>query len=196
LVTSLVLTLLRDEGHFHLETDASRVATGAALSQQQEDSMYHPVGYASKSLTSMERNYTMYDKELLTIMRALEDWRNLLLGAREPFDIFTNHCNLVYFQDLQKLTSRQANWSMKLQDYDFHINHMDSTSNGRADALSRPDIDEGSDMKKEVTTLPERLFICALSATDQEETGCPDDKQIAKLIRVQHDLLTAGHLGV
>jgi hypothetical protein len=108
-VMSPILVLPRDQGHFQLETDVSGVATGAVLLQQQEDSSYHPVGYTLKTLTAVEQNYMTYNKDLLTIMRALEDWRNLLLGAHEPFDIYTDHCNLVYFQDPQKLMSRQAN---------------------------------------------------------------------------------------
>jgi hypothetical protein len=51
------------------------------------------VGYALKSLNKAEWNYTTYDKELLAIMRAFEDWWNLLLGTQEPFDIYTNLVN-------------------------------------------------------------------------------------------------------
>jgi hypothetical protein len=40
----------------------------------------------------------MYDKELLGIMKGLEEWRNLLIGAREPFEILMDHCNLTYFR--------------------------------------------------------------------------------------------------
>jgi hypothetical protein len=81
LVSSLVLALLKDQGHFHLETDALGMVTGVVLSQQQEGGTYHLVGYAFKTLTEVERNHITYDKELLAIMRALEDWQNLLLGA-------------------------------------------------------------------------------------------------------------------
>jgi hypothetical protein len=48
LVSQLVLTLLRDQGKFRLKTDALNIVTGAVLSQ--DDGMYHPVGYASKTL--------------------------------------------------------------------------------------------------------------------------------------------------
>jgi hypothetical protein len=44
-----VLALLGDQGTFRLETDASNMAMGAVLYQQQEDQSWKPVGYHSKS---------------------------------------------------------------------------------------------------------------------------------------------------
>jgi hypothetical protein len=105
LVMAPVLALPADKGKFRLETDASDVATGAVLYQAQRDGTFRPVGYYSKSYGDTEKNYTTYDKEMLAIMRALDEWRSLLIGAREPFEIHTDHQNLTYFRDPQKLTS-------------------------------------------------------------------------------------------
>jgi hypothetical protein len=113
LPTSLVLALPRDQGKFCLKIDASDVATGAVLSQEQEDGTYCPLGYSSKSFSKVEQHYTTYDKELLRIMRALEEWQNLLVGAQEPFDILMDHQNLIYFKDSQKLMLWQVNWTTK-----------------------------------------------------------------------------------
>jgi hypothetical protein len=55
-VTSPVLALLKDKGHFQLEMDAPGVVTGAVLSQEQEDGTYHHIGYASRALNGVERN--------------------------------------------------------------------------------------------------------------------------------------------
>jgi hypothetical protein len=52
---SLVLVLPCDVGRFRLETDASDVATGAVLSQEQPDGTYRPLGYPSKSLSEAEQ---------------------------------------------------------------------------------------------------------------------------------------------
>src|SRR6266436_1266862 len=60
---------------FCLECDASNFATGAILSQQQEDGLFHPIGFMSKSFSDMEWNYQIHDKEMLAIMCALEEWR-------------------------------------------------------------------------------------------------------------------------
>src|SRR5258707_7047094 len=55
---------------FCLECDASNFAMGAILSQQQEDGLFHLIGFMSKSF-NMEWNYQIHDKEMLAIMHAL-----------------------------------------------------------------------------------------------------------------------------
>src|SRR5258705_11396453 len=75
------LTFPSRSGLFHLECDASNFATGAILSQQQEDGLFHPIGFMSKSFSNMEWNYQIHDKEMLVIMCALEEWRHFLEGS-------------------------------------------------------------------------------------------------------------------
>ena len=54
---SAPILILPDQGaHFHLETDASRYAAAAILSQLCDDEKWHPVGFMSKSLSLVERN--------------------------------------------------------------------------------------------------------------------------------------------
>ena len=55
-----------------LETDASGYAIGGVLSQQQEDSSWRPIAYLSKAMNETERNYKIYDWELLAIMEGLK----------------------------------------------------------------------------------------------------------------------------
>src|SRR5258707_8868847 len=52
-------------GPFCPECNASNFATGAVLSQQQEDGLFHPIGFMSKSFSNMERNYQIHNKEML-----------------------------------------------------------------------------------------------------------------------------------
>ncbi|ESK81919.1 reverse transcriptase [Moniliophthora roreri MCA 2997] len=56
-----------------LEVDASGYATGGVILQQLEDRLWHPVAYRSESMAPAERNYEIYEREMLTIIRALED---------------------------------------------------------------------------------------------------------------------------
>ena len=60
----------------------------------------------------MERNYEIHDKEMLAIIRALEEWRHFLEGARHPVEIWTDHKNLEYFMTAKKLNRCQARWSL------------------------------------------------------------------------------------
>jgi len=53
-----------------------------------------------------EQNYEIYDKELLAIVKALTKWRQFLLNAMEPFEVWTDYENLKYFREPHKnLTS-------------------------------------------------------------------------------------------
>jgi len=69
-----VLVSPQDSEPFWVEADSSNFATGAVLSQQSmTDGKWHPVVFYSKSLSSMERNYKIHDKEMLAIIHALEE---------------------------------------------------------------------------------------------------------------------------
>jgi hypothetical protein len=128
---------------FHLITDASDFAVGAILEQPDLLNRWHPVAYHSKSLIDAEQNYDIHDKELLAIVRALEAFRHYLEGHPEPFEIWSDHSNLQYFRTKQKLTRRQARWSLFLSQFTFTIVHRPGVYN-KADALSRrPDLKEG-----------------------------------------------------
>jgi len=91
------LTFPSRSGLFCLECDASNFTTGAILSQQQEDGLFHLIGFMSKSFSDMEQNYQIHDKEMLVIMHALEEWRHFLEGSNQKFKIHMDHKNLSYF---------------------------------------------------------------------------------------------------
>jgi len=102
--TALVLMSPQDSESFQVETDSSDFTTGAVLSQQlTTDRKWHPVVFYSKSLSSMEWNYEIHDKEMLAIIHILEEWRYFLEGATYPVEIWTNHKNLEYFMTAKKL---------------------------------------------------------------------------------------------
>ena len=73
-----------------------------------EDGKWRPVAFLSKSLNETERNYEIYNKEILAIIRGLESWRHLLEGLQFKFEIWMDHENLEYFIKAQKLNQRQA----------------------------------------------------------------------------------------
>ena len=102
---------------FTLEVDASETALGAILSQRQGlKSLLHPVAFASRKLTTPEKNYDVGDRELLAIKFALEEWRYLLEGAIHPIIIFTDHKNLEYLRSAKRLRPRQARWALFFYD--------------------------------------------------------------------------------
>ncbi|ESK86043.1 reverse transcriptase-rnase h-integrase [Moniliophthora roreri MCA 2997] len=103
-----VLIMLDTEKPFLIECDTSKWATGAVLRQQGTDGEWHPCGYISHSLTPTEQNYEIYDRELFSIVRALESWQHYLIGGKHPITILSDHKNLMFFKSAQKLNQRQA----------------------------------------------------------------------------------------
>jgi len=122
---------------FHIEADSSDFTSGAVLSQQLPGvEKWHLVAFYSKSLSLVERNYEIHDKEMLAIIRALEEWRHFLEGARHPVEIWTDHKNLEYFMMAKKLNCHQAYWSLYLAHFDFKLVHCPGRCMGKPDALS------------------------------------------------------------
>ena len=107
-----------------MEVDASDYATGGVLLMECGDGLWRPVAFLSKSLNETERNYEIYDKEMLVIIRGLEAWRHLLERAQYKFEIWTDHKNLEYFMKVQKLNWRQARWALYLFRFDFILKHV------------------------------------------------------------------------
>jgi len=88
-------------------------------------------------LNETERNYKIHDKEILAIIRGLENWRHLLEGAYFKFEIWKDHKNLEYFMKMQKLNQRQAQWVLYLSRFDFTLKHVPGTKMGKVNGLSR-----------------------------------------------------------
>ena len=70
-----------------MEVDASDYAMEGVLSMKYENRKWQPVAFLSKSLNETERNYEIYDKEMLAVIRGLENWRHLLEGAKYKFKV-------------------------------------------------------------------------------------------------------------
>ena len=117
------------------------------------------VAFLSKTLSEVERNYDIYDREMLAVMRALEEWRPYLMGATHPFEIWTDHKNLQYFRTARKLNHRQARWALDLAEYNFSFVHKPGRDQKQPDALScHPDYDKGSNDNNDEVLLSMELF--------------------------------------
>ena len=180
--TAPILTHANPERQYIVETDGSDFAMGAVLSQLQDDGKLHPIAFYSRKFTAAEINYEIYDKELLAIVSAFEQWRHYLCGAQCPIVVFTDHKNLLYYTTTRKLNRRQARWSMFLADFDFEIKYRPGAQQGKPDALSRREEykpKEGEDCVTNQHTVlikPEKLHINGIVST-------PDDESLLSGIR-------------
>jgi len=104
-----------------IETDASDYVSAGVLSQRDDEGVLHPVAYYSKKHSTAECNYDIYDKELMAIIKALEEWRPECEGAAYPLQLITDHKNLEYFMTKKLLNRRQARWSEFLTRFDYKI---------------------------------------------------------------------------
>ena len=86
---------------------------------------------------SAERNYAVYDKELLSVIRRLEEWRHILEGAKHMIEVLNDHRNLTYFRTAQTLNRRQAQWSLYLSQFDYSLTHRAGKHSAKPNALSR-----------------------------------------------------------
>jgi hypothetical protein len=145
---------------FCIEADSSDFATRAVLSQvSPEDRRWHPVACFSKSLSPVERDYEIHDKEMLAIIRSLQEWRHFVEGAEHQFKIWTDHKNLEYFMSAKRLNCRQAQWSLYLAQFNFLLHHRPGRAMGKPDALSwRADHGTGVDDNSNITLLTPKLF--------------------------------------
>jgi len=124
--------------------------------------LWRLVAFISKSLSNIEKNYKIHDKEMLAVVRCLEAWRHFLEGTMTRFEIWTDYKNLKYFMKMQKLNRRQARWALYLSRFNFMLKHVPGSKMGKADSLSRrPDWEVGVERDNEDKTLvkPEWLEV-------------------------------------
>lgn len=79
---------------FHVHTDASCIALGAVLTQASKGEMDHPIAFASRKLSKVEKKISTIEREGLTMVYALQKFRHYLLGGN--FKMYTDHFALKY----------------------------------------------------------------------------------------------------
>ncbi len=164
----VILTIPNKTDPFMVEADTSEGVVSAVLSQKQ-NGKWRPVAFMSKSLSATERNYEIYDKELLAIMLALDKWRHYLMGTTVDVEIWTDHQNLQYFQKPQKLNRWQARWVTELAEYHFVLHHKPGALNKKADLLShRNNHDQGKDDNGDIIVLQPAHFQALIMPTTNE----------------------------
>ncbi len=121
---------------FKLYTDASDIGLGAVLAQDDEEGKERVIVYKVRQLNSAERVYPTTEKECLTVIWAIQKFKQYL-GKWIPFTVFTDHATLKTLMKHDHPLPRRARWMEVLSLYHFDIQHKPGKKMGHADYLLR-----------------------------------------------------------
>jgi hypothetical protein len=117
---------------FIIHTDASHTQLGAVISQDNK-----PIAFYSRKLKPEQTRYTTTERELLSIVETLKEFRNILLG--QQIIVHTDHKNLTC---KNFNTERVMRWRLVLEEYGPELRYIKGEDNIVADALSRLDLND------------------------------------------------------
>ena len=122
---------------FKLAVDASDMAAGAVLLQEDKNGIDHPVSYFSRKFNNHQRNYSTIEKECLALILALQHFDVYVSSINTPLEVFSDHNPLVFIHKLKNKNQRLLRWSLILSEYNMTIQHIKENDNVIADCLSR-----------------------------------------------------------
>lgn len=122
---------------FKLEVDASGVAAGAVLLQEDSEGIDHPVCYFSRKFAKHQINYSTIEKETLALLMALQHFEVYLGSSAVPVLVYTDHNPLTFLSSMYNHNQRLMRWALVIQDFNLEIRHKKGSDNVLADALSR-----------------------------------------------------------
>jgi hypothetical protein len=91
-----------------IETNLSNTVTAAVLSQVQTDGVLKPVAFILQKMLSAECNYAIYNKDLIAIVKAFEEWRPKLSGTADLIRVILEYATLQTFIVNKQLNQQQA----------------------------------------------------------------------------------------
>ena len=135
LATAALLYHPRVDARTSITVDASQTAIGAQLEQKQEG-RWVPIAFFSRKLSSTEKKYSAFDRELLGAYSAVRHFRHFVEGT--SFTLFTDHKPLIYaFASDADRSPRQTRHLSFIAEFTTDVQHIKGKHNVVADALSR-----------------------------------------------------------
>ena len=143
-------TLLHHPDHnlpLAVTTDASDMAIGGVVEQRGPEG-WEPLAFFSKKLSTGQKAWCPYDRELLAAHQGIRHFKHLVEGR--PFTLYTDHQSLIpsLAKKTDAPTSRQTNQLSEIAEYTTDIRYLEGKSNFVADLLSRPNGEEASEKAK------------------------------------------------
>ena len=85
----VLLDYLDFNAQFEIHIDASKLQIGAVVSQKGK-----PIAFYSQKMNRAQHNYTKTEKELLSVVATLKEFRNILFGHQ--ITVYTDHKYITY----------------------------------------------------------------------------------------------------
>ena len=120
-----------------IKTDVLNQVLKSILSQSDKFRNLQLVTFYLQKFTKLELNYKIYNKKLLTIVKAFRQWKAYLEKLRDLIQIFTDYKNLIYFTIIKILNWWQIHWLEELSNFNFKIYYWKEFENAKTDVLSR-----------------------------------------------------------
>ncbi len=124
----LVLAQFNYKKETRVKIDLFSQCIGSTLLQPNTNRLYTLYIFFSQKLSSTKCNYKIYNKEILVIIKSLEE-QNTELQSLKEFKVYLDYKNLEYFITLQKLIEQQIRQALVLSQYNFYIVYIIGTNN-------------------------------------------------------------------
>ena len=132
--TTAMLHLPDWSKRFHMFCDASDIAVGATLCQEDVDKKMVVLGYHSKTLSGCERRWHATDQEMYAVVSASRKWE---CYCSNGVTFFTDHQPLTTVKKAKSPRGKRARWLMELENFDYSLIYIAGKKNVSADYLSR-----------------------------------------------------------
>lgn len=153
LMTSPVLRHFQEGAPIEIRVDACGHGVAGVLLQK-IDGHFHPIQYCSRKLSDAELSYDTTNKEMLSLVYSLQQFRPFVYG-RDDVTVLTDHHALCFMHNMKPLTGRLGRYVYKLQDFNFKIKHRKGCDHGEVDCLSRyPVSDANEEEIRELNDIP------------------------------------------
>ena len=145
-----------------IQADASQHGLGACLFQNGK-----PIAYASRSLSTSERNYAQIEKELLAIVFACTKFHQYIYGFLTKVQTDHKPLEVIFKKPLHQVSPRLQRMLLRLQKYELDIKYVKGKYLNVADTLSRAHTDDASeDIDSEEVQLVVHTVINNLPVSD------------------------------